>query len=147
MVEADIRIEVPTRTRLDVKTFSAPVTVVGVDGAARAGRLFERRSVSRAPRRAPSVKTFSGNVTVEASRWPDGQEFEIDTFSGGIDLRIPGDARGQLAFNTFSGDLESDVPLTLSSARGRRNIQGTLNGGGSGRVRLKTFSGDARVRH
>jgi len=32
VVEADIRIEVPTRTRLDVKTFSAPVTVVAVDG-------------------------------------------------------------------------------------------------------------------
>jgi hypothetical protein len=34
----------------------------------------------------------------------------------------------------------------LSRAKGRRNVQGTLNGGGSGRMRLKTFSGDATVR-
>jgi hypothetical protein len=146
VVEADIRIEVPTRTRLDVKTFSAPVTVVAVDGVHELGGFSSTIRLEGATQGA-QVKTFSGNVTVEASRWPDGQEFDIDTFSGEIDLRIPGDARGSLAFNTFSGDLESDVPLTLSSARGRRNIQGTLNGGGSGRVRLKTFSGDARVRH
>jgi hypothetical protein len=128
VVEADIHIEVPTRTRLVVTTFSAPVTVAGVDAE------------------QADVRTFSGNVTVAASRWTDGQTVEIDTFSGAIDLRVPSDARAELAFNTFSGDLESDVPITLSRARGRRNVEGTLNGGGSGRVHLKTFSGDARLR-
>ena len=145
VVEADIRIEVPTRTRLDVKTFSAPVTVVGVDGQHEIGGFSSAIRIEGATQGA-DVKTFSGNVTVVASQWPDGQEFDIDTFSGGIDLRIPGDARGQLAFNTFSGDLQSDVPLTLSRTQGRRNISGTLNGGGSSRLRLKTFSGDAHVR-
>jgi DUF4097 and DUF4098 domain-containing protein YvlB len=145
VVEADIRIEVPTRTRLDVKSFSAPVTVVAVDGQHQLGGFSSPIRLEQATQGA-DVKTFSGNVTVVASQWPDGQTFDIDTFSGEIDLRIPGDARGQLAFNTFSGDLESDVPITLSRARGRRNVEGTLNGGGAGRVRLKTFSGDARVR-
>ena len=127
VVEADIRIEVPTRTRLRVTSFSAPVTVMGVDAE------------------QADVKTFSGKVTVAATRWSDGQTLEIDTFSGAIDLRVPGDARAELAFNSFSGDLESDLPITLSRARGRRNVEGTLNGGGSGHVRLKTFSGDARL--
>jgi hypothetical protein len=127
VVEADIDIEVPARTRLEVTSFSAPVTVMAVESSA-------------------EVKSFSGSVSVAASRWSEGQSVEIDTFSGAIDLRVPGDARAQLAFNTFSGDLESDVPITLSRARGRRNVEGTLNGGGSGQVRLKTFSGDARLR-
>jgi len=83
---------------------------------------------------------------VIASRWPDGQALDIDTFSGGIDVRVPSDARAEVAFNTFSGDLESDLPITLSRARGRRHLTGTLNGGGSSRLRLKTFSGDAHVR-
>jgi DUF4097 and DUF4098 domain-containing protein YvlB len=111
-----------------VKSFSAPVTVRGVEGAT-------------------ELDTFSGDVVVEAATWPDGQELDVNTFSGGIDLRIPSDARGELTFNTFSGDLTSAVPLTLSRVKGRRNVQGTLNGGGAGRVRLKTFSGDANVRH
>jgi DUF4097 and DUF4098 domain-containing protein YvlB len=127
VVEADIEIQVPMRTRIDVKSFSAPVTVRGVEGAT-------------------ELDTFSGDVVVEAATWPDGQELDVNTFSGGINLRIPPDTRGELAFNTFSGDLTTDVPLTLSRARGRRNVQGTLNGGGGGRLRLKTFSGDATVR-
>ena len=144
VVEADIRIEVPVNTRLDVKTFSAPVTVLAVDGQHEIGGFSSAIRIENATQGA-QVKTFSGNVTVQANQWPDGHQFDIDTFSGEIDLRIPGDARGELAFNTFSGDLQSDVPLTLSQSRGRRNISGTLNGGGSGRARLKTFSGDAHV--
>ena len=127
VVEADIEIQVPMQTRLDVTSFSAPVTVRQVEGRA-------------------DLDTFSGNVVVEAATWPDGQELDVNTFSGDIALRIPGGARGELSFNTFSGDLTSDVPLTLSRAKGRRNVQGALNGGGSGRMRLKTFSGDATVR-
>ncbi len=127
VVEADIEIQVPTRTRLDIKSFSAPVTVREVEGAA-------------------DLDTFSGRVVVEAATWPEGQALDINTFSGDIDLRITADARGEFAFNTFSGELSTDLPLTVSRARGRRSVQGPLNGGGSGRVHLKTFSGDASVR-
>lgn len=146
VVEADIEIQVPTRTTLDVKTFSAPVTVRGVDGRHEIDGFSSTIRIEDA-RQGVRVKTFSGDVVVEAKTWPDGQDIDVNTFSGEIDLRIPGDARGQLAFNTFSGDLDSDVPLTLSRARGRRNIEGALNGGGTSQVRLKTFSGDARVKH
>lgn len=127
VVETDLEIQVPTRTRLDVKSFSAPVTIRQVEGRA-------------------DLDTFSGKVVVEASTWPDGQELDVNTFSGDIDVRIPRGARGEVTFNTFSGDLTSEAPLTLSRAKGRRNVQGSLNGGGSSRVRLKTFSGDATLR-
>ncbi len=127
VVETDIEILVPARTRLDVKSFSAPVTVRQVEGRA-------------------DLDTFSGRVVVEAATWPDGQELDVNTFSGDIELRLPASASGELTFNTFSGDLESDAPLTVSRVKGRRNVQGSLNGGGASRMRLKTFSGDATLR-
>lgn len=127
VVEADIQIEVPVGTRLDIKSFSAPVTVRNVEGPG-------------------DLDTFSGTVVVEAATWADGQALDVKTFSGDIELRLPADARGELSFDTFSGDLSSDLPLTIQRGRGRRNVQGTFNGGGSGRVHLKTFSGDATVR-
>jgi DUF4097 and DUF4098 domain-containing protein YvlB len=126
VVETDFDIQLPSRTELEVKTFSAPVTITGVNG-----RL--------------EVDSFSASVRIEASEWADGNDLNVNTFSGAITLRMPDSARGQLSFNSFSGTFDSDLPVTLQSS-GRRNFRGALNGGGSNDFRLKTFSGDVSIR-
>jgi DUF4097 and DUF4098 domain-containing protein YvlB len=126
VVETDFDIQVPSRTELDIKTFSAPVTITGVNG-----RL--------------NVNSFSASVRIEATDWAADNSLEVQTFSGGITLRMPDSARGQLAFNSFSGSFESDLPVTLQTSS-RRNFRGALNGGGSADFRLKTFSGDVSIR-
>ena len=125
VVETDFEIQVPSRARLDVKTFSAPVTVVGVNGS-------------------QNIDGFSSDITIESNDFGDGNDIDINTFSGNVRLRLPASARGSLDFNTFSGRFESDLPVTLNSSS-RRNFRGQLNGGGAGDFRLKTFSGDVRI--
>jgi DUF4097 and DUF4098 domain-containing protein YvlB len=125
VVETDLEIQVPARTRLDIKTFSAPVTVIGVNAD-------------------QNIDGFSSSITVESSEWNDN-DLDINTFSGGVRLRLPASARGTVDFNSFSGTFESDLPVTLSNSN-RRNFRGSLNGGGNGDFRLKTFSGDVSIR-
>jgi len=125
VVDTDFEIQVPSRTRLDIKTFSAPVTVIGVN-------------------EDQHIDGFSSSITVESSEWGD-HDLDINTFSGGVRLRLPASARGSIDFNTFSGSFESDLPVTLSNSS-RRNFRGSLNGGGSGDFKLKTFSGDVQIR-
>lgn len=125
VVETDFDIQVPARARLDVKTFSAPVTVIGVNGS-------------------QHIDGFSSDITIESNEFGDGNDIDINTFSGNVRLRLPGSARGSIDFNTFSGRFESDLPVTLNTSS-RRNFRGQLNGGGSGDFRLKTFSGDVRI--
>lgn len=125
VVDTDFEIQVPSRTRLDIKTFSAPVTVIGVN-------------------EDQHIDGFSSSITVESSEWGD-HDLDINTFSGGVRLRLPASARGSIDFNTFSGSFESDLPVTLSNSS-RRNFRGSLNGGGSGDFKLKTFSGDVTIR-
>lgn len=125
VVETDFEIQVPARTRLDIKTFSAPVTVIGVNAD-------------------QEIDGFSSSITVESSEWND-HNLDINTFSGGVRLRLPASARGSIDFNTFSGSFESDLPVTLDNSS-RRNFRGSLNGGGSGGFKLKTFSGDVQIR-
>jgi len=125
VVETDFEIQVPARTRLDIKTFSAPVTVIGVNAD-------------------QEIDGFSSSVTVESSEWND-HNLDINTFSGGVRLRLPASARGSIDFNTFSGSFESDLPVTLNNSS-RRNFRGALNGGGGGGFKLKTFSGDVQIR-
>ena len=126
VVETDFEITVPARTRLDIKTFSAPVTVIGVNAN-------------------QNIDGFSSDVTIESSEWGDGTDLDVNTFSGNVRLRLPASARGTLDFNSFSGRFDSDLPVTLSTSS-RRNFRGTLNGGGNGDFRLKTFSGDVSIR-
>lgn len=125
VVETDFEIQVPSGTRLDIKTFSAPVTVIGVNAD-------------------HHIDGFSSSITVESSEWGD-HDLDINTFSGGVRLRLPGNARGNIDFNTFSGAFESDLPVSLNNSS-RRNFRGSLNGGGSGDFKLKTFSGDVAIR-
>jgi DUF4097 and DUF4098 domain-containing protein YvlB len=126
VVETDFDIQVPAKTRLDIKTFSAPVTVLNVASS-------------------QHIDGFSGSVTVEASEWSDASDLDINTFSGAVRLRLPAQARDNIDFNSFSGTFESDMPVTLNTSR-RRNFRGSLNGGGGAELRLKTFSGDVAIR-
>jgi len=126
VVDTEFDIQVPARARLDIKTFSAPVTVTGVNGS-------------------QNIDGFSSSVTIESSDFGDGNDIDVNTFSGDVRLRLPANAKGNISFNSFSGSFESDLPVTLNSSS-RRNFRGSLNGGGAGDFRLKTFSGDVTIR-
>jgi DUF4097 and DUF4098 domain-containing protein YvlB len=143
VVETDFDIQVPAQVRLDLRTFSAPVTVsnVGGDLVVEGFSSEIRLTDVNGPKR---VKTFSGEVTVEASSWTDGDDMNVNTFSGDVTLRLPDSARGDITFDSFSGSFNSDLPVTLSSSS-RRNFRGALNGGGSSNFRLNTFSGSVRI--
>ena len=126
VVDTDFEIQVPAGTRLDIKTFSAPVTVVGVTAS-------------------QNIDGFSSDITIESTDFGDGNDIDVNTFSGDVRLRLPETAKGNIDFNSFSGRFESDLPVTLNTSS-RRNFRGALNGGGSGDFRLKTFSGDVTIR-
>jgi DUF4097 and DUF4098 domain-containing protein YvlB len=143
VVETDFDIQVPSQVKLDLRTFSAPITVVNVAGDLVVEGFssdIQLTDVS-GPKK---VKTFSGGVTVQAKNWADGDDMNVNTFSGDVTLRLPDNARGNLTFDSFSGNFNSDLPITLSSA-GKRNFRGALNGGGNTDFRLNTFSGSVRI--
>ena len=125
VVETDFDFQLPARARLDIKTFSAPVTVINVNGS-------------------QNIDGFSSNITVESTEFGNGNDIDVNTFSGDVRLRLPGSAKRNISFNSFSGRFQSDLPVTLNTSS-KRNFRGSLNGGGSGDFRLKTFSGDVRI--
>jgi hypothetical protein len=144
VVDTDFDIKVPRRTSLSVSVFSAPVTVDGVDGTHRLNGFSSRLTLNDI---AGSVRahTFSGPIQIRTKSWEANPSFDIDTFSGNIELHVPESARGQVTFNSFSGHLNSDMPLTLRSSGGRRSVTADLGGGGGGTLRFKTFSGNVRI--
>lgn len=126
VVETDFEIQVPSQTRLDINSFSAPIVVTNVQGPHR-------------------LKTFSADIQLDAASWRDQDGLDADSFSGDVRLRLPANARGVVSFDSFSGRFESDLPVTLRTSN-RRNFSGDLNGGGNATFRFKTFSGSAEIR-
>ena len=125
VVETDFDITVPRRTNLDIDVFSAPVAVTGVEGSYR-------------------VRTFSSRVRLNDVVWQPHQTIDVKTFSGDVDVQVPASATGSVSFDSFSGRLSSDLPLTLHSSR-RRKVTAELGSGGDGQLRVRTFSGSARI--
>lgn len=71
--------------------------------------------------------------------------YEFHSHSGDIQLAVPSTGV-TFDVNTFSGDLQSDYPMTLQpgSEVGQKHMEFSINGGGA-RVTAETFSGDITV--
>jgi hypothetical protein len=143
VVETDFDIKVPRRTQLDLEVFSSPVTVTGVDGPHKV-HGFSSAIVLNDVTGSVRAHTFSGSVTIRQKAWQPDQTIDVDTFSGSIDLHVPDNARGNVSFNSFSGHLNSQMPLTMQSSS-RSSVRAELGGGGGGTLRFKTFSGSVRI--
>src|SRR5207302_6049738 len=126
VVETSFEIEVPAGANLDVDVFSSNLDIKGVAGAER-------------------LKTFSGNVTVDAAAAGGAPRLTAETFSGGIRVRLADSAKGDVNFKSFSGRFDTEQPLTLRSADHKR-VSGALPGtADDSTLRFTTFSGDVQV--
>jgi DUF4097 and DUF4098 domain-containing protein YvlB len=143
VVETEFEIQVPRDTRLDIHSFSSPVTVAGVTAPQTLETFSGRIEVQDAPAQL-KAKTFSAGVELKLAPAVSEPSFTVETFSGAIDLRMTDAARAKVEFNTFSGGMTSDLPLTLQT-QSRKHLVGELGGGGGSEVQLTTFSGSVRI--
>jgi len=87
------------------------------------------------------TETVSGDITYTGSIEPSGR-YSFEAHSGTIRLNIPRGAGAQFNVETFSGDVTTDVPVTIPPGSKRR--EGRMDftiGDGRARVTANTFSG------
>ena len=87
------------------------------------------------------ARTGSGNIEAEGRQTGD---WEIHTGSGGIRVRLPNDAKFELMARTSSGNVSTDFPITIQGTVNRRELSGSVNGGGP-RLDLHTGSGSIHI--
>jgi DUF4097 and DUF4098 domain-containing protein YvlB len=125
VVETDFDIKVPFGTKLDLYSFSGRIDVTGV-----------RANID--------AETFSGDVMLDVTSASDLPELTGETFSGDIRIKVNTNASGKVEFNSFSGDVDSDVPIAMKSTR-KRNVSGDIGSGSGATLKFKTFSGDLKI--
>jgi DUF4097 and DUF4098 domain-containing protein YvlB len=67
-----------------------------------------------------------------------------ETFSGDIAVRVPQGTSASVDFDSFSGELRTDIPMTYHSSS-RKRVRADIGAGGTDYY-FKTFSGDVRIR-
>jgi len=125
VVDTVFEIQVPSATLLNLYAFSGDLIVRGTTADVEA-------------------QTFSGNIDLDLSAAPQSPDVKAETFSGDITTRVTAASNGRVEFNSFSGDLRSDLPLQLHR-KSRRDVSADLGSGGGAKLDFKTFSGDLKL--
>jgi DUF4097 and DUF4098 domain-containing protein YvlB len=121
VVDTEFTIEAPADISVNVDVFSSDVEVRDVRGRQR-------------------VHTFSGDVDLSGGE----KAIDAETFSGNINIKLVQGASASVDFDSFSGSIKSDVPMSYRSSS-RRHVHAEIGAGGTD-YNFKTFSGDLRIR-
>jgi hypothetical protein len=109
---------------VNVSTSGGDIRLKGVDGKIRA-------------------ETSGGNVELALTN--ENKGLSAETSGGDIDIAVPRAINATLDLSTTGGDVQCDLPVTMSGKMNEGRIRGTINGGGN-TIRAHTSGGDVRVR-
>jgi len=135
------------RGRLEVASTSGGVTVHNARADVAAHSVSGDVTLDRVEGQDVSAETVSGEVTFSGPI-REGGRYRFQSHSGDVTIRPDGALNATISVSTFSGDLESDFPVTLTPSQGRfrpREFEFTV-GGGNARLRLESFSGTIYLR-
>jgi DUF4097 and DUF4098 domain-containing protein YvlB len=119
----DIEAQLAGSGDVDVQTGSGGVRLRGIKGAAK-------------------IRTGSGDIQADGDvKGP----WALHTGSGGVRMAVGANDGFNLNVHTSSGSIHSDLPITVQGSLGRRELKGTVRGGGP-EVEVSTGSGDVEIR-
>lgn len=143
--QVHLTLRVPAGVRVDdVETVNSSVTITGVQGAVRASTV-NGRMIARDLAGDARLSTVNGGVEAQFSALTTGQHVELSSVNGGITIEVPEQAGANLSASVVNGGIDSDLPLEVTGRVSRRNLKGTLNGGGA-RLEASTVNGGIRIR-
>jgi len=133
---------------IEATSVSGSVEVENADGEVHANTTSGDITLDRISSRDIEASTTSGEISFTGDVANDGR-YEFHSHSGTIELLIPGSSNARFSVETFSGDLDTDFPITLQpgdrSSRRPRRFEFSIGNGGA-RVIAETFSGDLEIR-
>jgi DUF4097 and DUF4098 domain-containing protein YvlB len=162
-VSGDVTVAEAARLRL-AKSVSGNVMVTGVSAAdflefssvsgevdARrvTAREIEASSVSGGLRvedvfsQRASLESVSGDIRYSGPIQPGGR-YQFKTHSGDVFLLVASATGFEIEARTWSGEIQSQLPITVSEVRRGRMLRG-IHGDGSAFIMASSFSGDVSI--
>ncbi|HLV27079.1 MAG TPA: DUF4097 family beta strand repeat-containing protein [Gemmatimonadales bacterium] len=135
--------------RVSANAVNGDVVLSDIEGDVTATTVSGDVRLQRVRARLVTGKTVSGDVEFQGPFSNDGR-YELTTHSGDIELYVQDRTNGTLAISTFSGEVDSDIPLSMGAGarrgRGNSSVEAELGNGNGATIVLKTFGGDVLIR-
>jgi DUF4097 and DUF4098 domain-containing protein YvlB len=137
---------------IELRDASGRISLTTVDGSVKASGLRGDLKVSAVDGEILLDDVESTNVeasTVDgeirfSGAIRDGGRYRLTSHDGDVTVTAP-IINASVSVSTFSGDFESDFPVTLSGSTARKRMSFTLGTGG-GRLELESFDGTVALR-
>ena len=132
---------------VQAEAVSGVVTVAGVDGNVEAESVSGRISITEAKSRSVRAETVSGSITYSGTIEQTGN-YVFKSHSGRLTLAVPENTGATVSLQTYSGNVDSDFPVTLESGISQMGHESRYEfrlGSGRSRIVLETFNGNIRI--
>ena len=126
---------------------SGSLDLTDIDGDIEGESVSGRILMTNANARSVRAETVSGSVGYSGTFDPAGN-YIFKSHSGRLTMGMPADAGATVSLETFSGNVDSDFPVTLESGSTRSGHESKFEfriGNGRSRIVAETFSGDIRI--
>lgn len=129
-----------------VQAVSGDVTVENASGEVEVESVSGEIVLQNITSKSVRGVTVSGEVDFDGSIASDGR-YELNSHSGDVRVRLPENVNALVSVSTFSGEIDSDFPLTLEPGDRRQHHQQFefRIGSGGARIQLESFSGDIHL--
>lgn len=126
-----------------VQAVSGDVTVENASGEVEVESVSGEIVLQRITSKSVRGVTVSGEIDFDGSIASDGR-YQLNSHSGDVRVSLPENVNALVSVSTFSGEIDSDFPLTLEPGDRRQHHQQFefRIGSGGARIQLESFSGD-----
>ncbi len=90
------------------------------------------------------AETTNGAIRTELDQVTPGKSIRLETTNGKITVTLPKSVAARVDASTTNGSIKTDLPVTTTEFR-RNTLRGTINGGGSAELRLRTTNGSITI--
>lgn len=142
-VQVNFRVRVPQGVHFQGRTVNGNVETGALGGDVDAKTV--NGSIKIAAAGVARAKTVNGSITASLgnANWNGALDFK--TVNGEIEVGLPSSASADVRAETLNGAISTDFPLTVQEKFRRKEMHGTIGGGGR-QLSLKTVNGSIRLR-
>jgi DUF4097 and DUF4098 domain-containing protein YvlB len=142
-MSVEYEVTVPRATSLEVENTNGAIDVMEVRGSHRVSTTNGHIELVRCSGDV-NAETTNGHIRAELAEVTAGKTLRLETTNGGITVVVPRAVAARVDASTTNGSVKTDLPITTTEFK-RNSLRGTINGGGSAELRLRTTNGSIHI--